>query len=73
MTTERKALAPDATLSAPSHRSSARIARLWTRFLAAREIRRQRRALAQLENHLLDDIGLTRDDVERELSRSIWK
>jgi uncharacterized protein YjiS (DUF1127 family) len=41
--------------------------------MAAREIRRQRRALAQLENHLLDDIGLTRDDVERELSRSIWK
>jgi uncharacterized protein YjiS (DUF1127 family) len=72
VTTQRKALAPD-TLSAPSHRLSARMARLWTRFLAAREIRRQRRALAQLENHLLDDIGLTRDDVERELSRSIWK
>jgi uncharacterized protein YjiS (DUF1127 family) len=66
-------LAPDATLSAPSRRLSARIARLWTRFLGAWEIRRQRRALAQLENHLLDDIGLTRDDVERELSRSIWR
>jgi uncharacterized protein YjiS (DUF1127 family) len=52
---------------------SARIARLWTRFLNARETRRQRRALALLENRLLDDIGLTRDDVERELSRSIWK
>jgi uncharacterized protein YjiS (DUF1127 family) len=70
---ERKALASDAALSATSRRISARIARHWARFLAAQEIRRQRRALAQLENHLLDDIGLTRDDVERELSRSMWK
>ena len=73
MATQRKAAAPDATLSAPSPRLSAPIARFWARFLHAREVRRQRRALARLENHLLDDIGLTRDDVERELSRSIWK
>ena len=73
MTTERKALSPGTGLAARTYRPSAWVARLWSRFLEMLELRRQRRALARLENHLLDDIGLTRDDVERELARSIWK
>ena len=35
--------------------------------LEARRNRRELRALNDLEDHLLDDIGLTRDDVDRTL------
>jgi len=33
----------------------------------------RRRVLAQLDDHLLYDIGLTRADVERELARPFWR
>lgn len=33
---------------------------------------RQRQELARLDDHMLDDIGLTPDDVRRELARSTW-
>lgn len=36
------------------------------------ERRRQRRALAQLDQHLLDDIGLTREQVRGELVKPFW-
>ena len=32
-----------------------------------------RRALAALDDHLLQDIGLTRADVERELAKTLWR
>ena len=32
----------------------------------------QRRRLADLDDHLLEDIGLTRADVERECRKSPW-
>jgi uncharacterized protein YjiS (DUF1127 family) len=73
MTTERKILSPRAAVAERSYLPASLVSRLWSRFLEMQELRRQRRALARLENHLLDDIGLTRDDVERELARSIWK
>jgi uncharacterized protein YjiS (DUF1127 family) len=73
MTPERKLLSPRAALAAPSYPLSSLISRLFAWIVDAHEIRRQRRALARLENRLLDDIGLTRDDVARELNRSIWK
>jgi uncharacterized protein YjiS (DUF1127 family) len=73
MTTERKILSSGAAVAEPSHPPTILVSRLWAWFLHTQELRRQRRALARLENHLLDDIGLTRDDVERELARSIWK
>ena len=38
-----------------------------------RERMRQRRALAQLDDRLLDDIGLTRDDARRETSKWFWQ
>ena len=33
---------------------------------------RQRQALAKLDSHLLDDIGLTEEDVQRETRRNAW-
>jgi uncharacterized protein YjiS (DUF1127 family) len=33
----------------------------------------QRRHLAQLSDHMLKDIGLTRADVETELSKPFWR
>jgi uncharacterized protein YjiS (DUF1127 family) len=42
------------------------------RFRDAWALARQRRALDALEDHLLDDIGLTRADVAREIARPMW-
>jgi uncharacterized protein YjiS (DUF1127 family) len=36
------------------------------------EQRRQLRALSELDEHLLRDIGLSRDDVRRACSRTFW-
>ncbi|MDP3263027.1 MAG: DUF1127 domain-containing protein [Tabrizicola sp.] len=41
-------------------------------FRAALELRGQRAHLAKLDDHLLHDIGLTRDDAEAEARRPIW-
>lgn len=35
-------------------------------------IKEQRRMLADLDDHLLSDIGITRNDAEREAARSFW-
>lgn len=35
--------------------------------------RRQRRDLAELDDHLLKDLGLTRADVEREVGKPFWR
>ncbi|MDC0948757.1 DUF1127 domain-containing protein [Gammaproteobacteria bacterium] len=37
-----------------------------------RHVQRQRQALARLSDDHLRDIGLNREDVERELARSYW-
>ncbi len=41
-------------------------------FLTLTEARRQRRRLAGLDDHLLRDIGLTREDADREATRKPW-
>ncbi|HXV22906.1 MAG TPA: DUF1127 domain-containing protein [Alphaproteobacteria bacterium] len=43
------------------------------RLLAWQERARQRRALLQLDDALLKDIGLTRADVERECGKPFWR
>lgn len=43
----------------------------WLR--AAAERRRQRRALAMLDDHLLRDIGVTREQVLAEARRPPWR
>ncbi len=35
-------------------------------------IHRERKALSELDDHLLNDIGLTRNDAERETKRPVW-
>lgn len=35
--------------------------------------RRQRRALAALDDHLLRDLGLTREDAVRESGKPFWR
>ena len=49
---------------------------IWRRaigwFSATLERRRQRRALAELDDHLLKDIGLSRDEARRESRKPLW-
>ncbi len=40
--------------------------------LAALSMRRERHRLAELDQHLLRDIGVTRAEVEAELARPFW-
>jgi uncharacterized protein YjiS (DUF1127 family) len=40
--------------------------------VACIERARQRRALSLLDDHLLRDIGLTRDDVADEIAKPFW-
>ena len=40
---------------------------------AALERRRQRRALAALDDHLLRDIGISREQARRECARPPWR
>jgi uncharacterized protein YjiS (DUF1127 family) len=40
--------------------------------LKAYSIWRERQALASLDEHLLNDLGLTRFDVESETKRPVW-
>jgi uncharacterized protein YjiS (DUF1127 family) len=35
--------------------------------------RRQRQALAQLDDHLLADVGLSREQTRREAAKPFWK
>ena len=41
--------------------------------LASSERRRQRHALAALDDHLLRDIGLTRGAIRTEVSKPFWR
>lgn len=44
----------------------------WTSVHAARQAQRERRALAQLDDRMLKDIGLTRSEAYRETKRDIF-
>jgi len=54
------------------HRIAAPRPGLWGRALRALFVARQRRALATLEDHLLRDIGLDREQALAEARLSIW-
>jgi uncharacterized protein YjiS (DUF1127 family) len=41
--------------------------------VACADRRRQRRALAQFDDRLLSDIGISRCDAEREVEKPFWK
>lgn len=40
--------------------------------LDALDLYRQRRALARLDDHALDDIGVTREEADAEARRPFW-
>jgi uncharacterized protein YjiS (DUF1127 family) len=42
------------------------------RLITMLSVRRQRRALADLDDHILSDIGITREQALRESSRLAW-
>lgn len=46
--------------------------RLVARFNSALAARRQRRALAHLDTHLLSDVGLTAEEARIEATRPLW-
>jgi uncharacterized protein YjiS (DUF1127 family) len=45
---------------------------VWVRCCRLLEIRRQRRALRQLDDHQLADIGITRAQALRESNKLFW-
>lgn len=45
---------------------------IFARLAFWRDLRRQRLALSRLDDRQLQDIGLTRADVVRELARPMW-
>ena len=47
-------------------------ARPWQALRGALDLRRSRQALADLDDHLLRDIGLTRDEAREEAERPVW-
>lgn len=68
--------APSVRASATAAITSSALGRRLYRALAwlaaCRETARQRHALERLDEYRLRDIGLTRVDVEREVSRKPW-
>lgn len=42
------------------------------RLMAMLALRRQRHSLAEMDEHLLSDIGVTRDQARREAARAPW-
>jgi uncharacterized protein YjiS (DUF1127 family) len=45
---------------------------LWSKIGNAIALKRQRRQLLGLEDHLLKDVGLTRDDAIAENAQNLW-
>lgn len=45
---------------------------LWSRLSAALAVHRQRQALAALDDHVLRDLGLSRDAALAEANRPLW-
>lgn len=45
---------------------------LWARISNMFAVRRQRRMLLELEDHILNDIGVTRRDAAFEAEKPIW-
>ena len=48
------------------------LARIFRKFIMLNALRRQRRRLALLDDHLLRDIGLSREAARREAERKDW-
>jgi uncharacterized protein YjiS (DUF1127 family) len=71
MTARIVRLQPVATRLRPRRRAAGLLARLLAALAQADRIHRERRHLAEMDDALLRDIGITRADVEAELRRPI--
>lgn len=60
------------TLRTPASSRGLRLIDIVAHLGTLRAIARQRRELASMDDHMLRDIGLSRDEAEREASRSLW-
>jgi uncharacterized protein YjiS (DUF1127 family) len=61
-------------LSAPQSYVRRMTYQRWLRVIGAWvERSRQRHALADLDAHLLDDIGVTRSEAAREIAKPFWR
>ncbi len=45
---------------------------VWSWLVSLTALRAQRRQLASLDDHILRDIGISREDAEAEASRPLW-
>jgi len=45
---------------------------VWSRVMATLMLYRSRRALAQLDSHILNDIGISRAQALSEAKRAVW-
>ena len=61
-----------ATHKAVSGRTGRHRPGLWLRLIQYVAVARQRRTLIALNDHLLDDSGITRDQAAAEARRKIW-
>ena len=61
------------SLAVPSLRFRKVFAALGHRYIDYIDLVRQRRALAQLDSRLLDDIGVSREDAVREAAKPFWR
>lgn len=57
---------------AASHSTSPSSRGVWSRVMAALMLYRSRRALAQLDSHILNDIGISREQALSEANRAVW-
>ena len=57
----------------PAAMPGGRLAQAYEQIMSWLERARQRRQLAQLGDHMLKDIGLTRADVDAETSKPFWQ
>ena len=53
-------------------RGHARRSGFIARLFAWDGLRRQRKALSELDDHMLNDIGVTRDEARTEAQRPVW-
>jgi uncharacterized protein YjiS (DUF1127 family) len=56
-------------LAHPAHRPTLN---LWSRLSSALLLYRSRRSLVDLDDHMLEDIGISRDEALSEARRPVW-
>ena len=53
--------------------SSLSVKKYYSKFKLYLQNRRTRKHLAELSDHLLEDVGITQNQVDKELKKSLWE